>query len=81
MTSNLPPGCSSPDGVIDYEYETALESLADAVEHTHTLRQLILLIPVVEEIYRQGYRDGKADERMDRISESALLGAGGRKDE
>lgn len=29
--SNLPPGCSSPDGGIDHEWEAAFEQLAEAL--------------------------------------------------
>lgn len=30
--NNLPPGCSSPDGGIDHEYETAIEKALDMAD-------------------------------------------------
>lgn len=71
MASNLPPGCSSPDGGIDHAYESALEALCDAVSDAHKMKMLTMLVPLVDEIYRQGYEDGKSEERMVQISESA----------
>lgn len=32
MASNLPPGCSSPDGGINHKYETAIEKALNMAE-------------------------------------------------
>lgn len=63
MTSNLPPGCSSPDGGIDHAAEAATEELLQTVENTPTLQLLTALAPVLEKwldsAYNAGYRDGR----------------------
>ncbi len=62
--SNLPPGCSSPDGGIDHEFEAAVERLCDNPAMTPQLLDLLgkLAVPIAEalnEAYREGFRDGE----------------------
>lgn len=59
--NNLPPGCNSADGGIDHAYESALETLTDAVPNPIILKLLTDLAPFIETIYDSGYQDGARD--------------------
>lgn len=65
--SNLPPGCSSPDGGIDHLYEGALDHLTEAMEtadDVNLMRRLAdTVLPWVRQTYSDGVRDGRAMER------------------
>jgi len=62
--SNLPPGCSSADGGIDHEYETALDELCEVVNGAHILRLLAKIAPAITEAYSQGFKDGWEDGKL-----------------
>lgn len=63
--SNLPPGCSSPDGGIDHEYEAAVEALVDAAPRADILHVLKEIAPIIQRVldyeYGRGYNDGRDD--------------------
>jgi len=63
MTSNLPPGCSSPDGGIDHAAEAATEELLQTVENVPTLQLLTALAPILEKWLDSAYAAGFADSR------------------
>jgi hypothetical protein len=65
MTSNLPPGCSSPDGGIDHAAEAATEELLQTVENVPTLQLLTALAPILEKWLDNAYAAGFADGRME----------------
>lgn len=50
--SNLPPGCSSPDGGIDHEWEAAFELLAEALPEGYPDQ---MLEHVADELQHPGY--------------------------
>ena len=59
MSSNLPPGVSSPDGGIDHAYEKAVDELCEIVDDVTEMNLLKLFVPVLRQIYERGYIDGK----------------------
>ena len=66
--SNLPPGCSSADGGIDHELESAIDALAQAIEVPEDARILLEILPVIKKMREDGYieglRDGKEEARI-----------------
>ena len=63
--SNLPPGCTSPDGGIDHIYEQALERLVDAIETSEECEALLALLPGVRQVLATSYSAGAGDGRLE----------------
>ena len=63
--SNLPPGCSSADGGIDHDYESALESFCDIAQSAEDIRIINAIAPAiltaVHDAYKEGFNDGSYD--------------------
>lgn len=60
MTSNLPPGCSSPDGGIDH----AMEAFCKSVETPEAVAFLTALAPLVEQLLDDAYKAGLAEGKV-----------------
>lgn len=78
MSSNLPPGCTSPDGGIDPQMEAALETLCDAVETVSGAELLTHLAPLVERGLAAEYGLGFGEGQMcgERKAEEIAADAG-----
>ena len=76
-SSNLPPGCSSPDGGIDHKYEGALDHLCDVAqtpEDLNLLRRLAeVVLPWLREAYADGLRDGRGEAEERESAAQAVL--------
>lgn len=63
--SNLPPGCNSPDGGINYALEDAVDALLQKPVDAEDLAALSTFVEplqaVIAKAYRQGFNDGKAE--------------------
>ncbi len=76
MSSNLPPGCSSPDGGIDHAYEGALENLCEQMQHAGEVvlmeRIAKAVLPWVRQSYEEGLQDGQhiAEQRAESTGDS-----------
>ncbi len=62
MSSNLPPGCTSPDGGIDHAFEAASESLLDLCETADDVMALVAVAPAVLALRRDAFREGVEDQ-------------------
>lgn len=65
----LPPGCSSPDGGIDHEWEQASERLLEEAQTVEVLVTLTKLVPAVKEIQAAAFDEGRREGRMDVMEE------------
>ncbi|HSF96234.1 MAG TPA: hypothetical protein VLA52_14510 [Thermohalobaculum sp.] len=65
MPSNLPPGCSSPDGAIDHALETALDTLNANTETPEIADALNSLLPAITAIWNAAYEAGRRDGDME----------------
>jgi len=63
MQNNLPLGCTSADGGIDYEFEAAIEELVGKISDARTAQMLCNYIDAIEATYSAGYADGQIDAR------------------
>ena len=70
-SSNLPPGCSSPDGGIDHEYESALEAFAELAETPERLKVAAAVMPAVWDALADAFAEGRADGRDEAFLEMA----------
>lgn len=76
--SNLPPGCSSPDGGIDHEFEEALEAFCGIADTPEKMKIACTVMPVVfdmiEDAYTTGFKHGgeAAVESLDAAMEKAI---------
>lgn len=68
--SNLPPGCSSPDGGIDHDWESALEDLILDVT-TEELIALKKALPAIREVLHVGFVEGVQTAKMEGLMESS----------
>jgi len=59
--SNLPPGCSSPDGGIDHEYEAAIEAFCEIAQTAEDVKLINAIAPAILEHVRDAYRQGMED--------------------
>ena len=61
--SNLPPGCSSPDGGIDHEFDEALEAFCGIADTPEKMKIACTVMPVVfdmiEDAYTTGHKHGR----------------------
>ncbi len=66
---DLPPGCSSPDGGIDHEYEAALEAFMEIATYSDEVRIANAVLPAILDAVRDarksGYDEGKADAQQE----------------
>lgn len=58
MSSNLPPGCSSPDGGIDHDYEQAIEAFCEIALDASEVRAMNAIAPAIVEAVRDAYKAG-----------------------
>jgi len=65
MASNLPPGCSSPDGGIDHEYESALEAFMEIAQTADELKIACAVMPAILDAVRDSFVAGVNDTRME----------------
>lgn len=65
--SNLPPGCSSPDGGIDHAWESALDDLTVDVT-TEELVALRKILPSLRLVMRDQYHAGRRDAELDALN-------------
>ena len=76
-SSNLPPGCSSPDGGIDHAYDGALDLLCDLAQTPEDLALLRRLgevvLPWVRQAYADGVRDGNDEAAQQESAAQAVL--------
>lgn len=70
IKSNLPPGCASPDGGIDYAFDDAVEKLVDKIPDVQTALLLSECIPAVKFAYEAGFADGKAEEKFQQYDDN-----------
>lgn len=60
--SNLPPGCSSPDGGIDHEYEQALDAFTEIAMTPEQVKIINACAPAIliaiEDAYAKGFTAG-----------------------
>lgn len=65
QASNLPPGCSSPDGGIDHEYEQALDAFCDIAETAEQIKIINAIAPAilfaVQAGFTEGFKEGSAE--------------------
>ena len=60
--SNLPPGCSSPDGGIDHEYEQALDAFCEIAQTAEQVKIMCACAPAilaaVNDAHVEGFKEG-----------------------
>lgn len=57
--SNLPPGCSSPDGGLDLVFEKAIDDLVEAADgQEEVIRFFVKIAPAVLEALNESYFEG-----------------------
>lgn len=71
--SNLPPGCSSPDGGIDHAYEEAIEAFTEIAVTADDVKIINACAPAILEACRDAYREGLQDGNTEfQIAEAGL---------
>lgn len=65
MSSNLPPGCSSPDGGIDHAMEKALDDLCNDIERPEEAYALRAVLPAIRDHMKNSYDAGAMEGRIE----------------
>jgi hypothetical protein len=59
--SNLPPGCSSPDGGIDHAYEEAIEAFTEIAVTAEDVKIINACAGAILDAVRDSYKSGLED--------------------
>lgn len=64
MSSNLPPGCSSPDGGIDHAMESALDDLCNDIQCPEEAYALRAVLPAIRDHMQNSFDAGVQQGRL-----------------